>query len=134
MHTPAVCDRLYDLRVRGKWRGMNLVKKTPVRFHWRLSTSLSYGGGETEGVDKGGGGEGGGDGARTDPRRREMFPLCIFFFFFILCPVVLLFWLVSFVKAYFFQQIRRGSSLLWVSINTHTHTKDLYFSDKQDSA
>lgn len=28
---------------------MNLVKKTPVRFHWRLSTSLSYRGGETEG-------------------------------------------------------------------------------------
>ena len=28
---------------------MNLVKKTPVRFHWRLSTSLSYRGGEPEG-------------------------------------------------------------------------------------
>lgn len=27
---------------------MNLVKKTPVQFHWRLSTSLSYRGGETE--------------------------------------------------------------------------------------
>lgn len=62
---------------------MNLVKKTPVQFHWRLSTSLSYRGGEAEGADKGrgGGGGGGGEGARTDPRRREMFPLCIFFFF-----------------------------------------------------
>ncbi len=72
---------------------MNLVKKTPVRFHWRLSTSLSYRGEETEGIDKGGGGE---EGARTDPRRREMFPLCVFFL--VLCPSVVL-WLVSFVKA-----------------------------------
>ena len=51
MRTPPACDRLYDLKVKGggEWRGMNLVKKTPVRFHWRLSTSLSYRGGEPEG-------------------------------------------------------------------------------------
>lgn len=47
------CVRLCDLRVRGKWRGMNLVKKTAERLGWRLSTNLSYRGGETgRGGDK----------------------------------------------------------------------------------
>ena len=40
---------LYDLRVRRIWRGMNLVKKTPIWLHWRLFTKLSYIGVETPG-------------------------------------------------------------------------------------
>lgn len=78
---------------------MNLVKKTPVRLQWRLSTSLSY----RRRRDRGG--EIREEEEEEEARERGLtvegekcFPSASLFFF-ILCPSVLLLWLVSFVKA-----------------------------------
>lgn len=57
-HTPTSWSHIFPMcqsymtRLWGKWRGMNLVKKTAILLHWRLSTKLSYRGGETRGADK----------------------------------------------------------------------------------
>lgn len=92
------CFRLHDLRVRRKWRGMNLVKKTPIRLHWRLSIKLSYRGGDKQGEIR----KEKAEGKHRVTLQGEKCSPSAFFFFLILCRSVPLPWLVSFVKPYFF--------------------------------
>ncbi|MED6255419.1 hypothetical protein ATANTOWER_009443, partial [Ataeniobius toweri] len=87
-YNPSVSGGMISKRVR-KWRRMNLVKKTAIWLHWRLSTELSYRGGETLGEIRREEEEG--KQADTDPTRRKTFPVW---------PSVPLPWLLSFVKAY----------------------------------